>query len=113
MCLAASRRTIRKHRRVVAIQHTIQKTSRRRFIHIALSRVLVKDLVKCKCPIFDSLAGIGHDGSSIPLDGIMFGWIEYSVTKMSYCLLVVMMTRDFSQALVVNDLDDRSKALLS
>jgi len=89
-----------------------------------LCGVVVEDAVECEYLIFDFLA-IGDDGSREFLDGVVFGRVEYSgkgplsvltvslIRSLALALWGVMgMCGQYSQAPVIDDLDDGSDAAL-
>ena len=84
MCLAASCGTIRKHSRVVSVEHGIQQVLSGGLVDVVLGGILVKDLVKAKALILDALPSGGNDGLGETLDGVVFRRIEDSETRCQY-----------------------------
>ena len=93
MRLPTPRCAIRKHRSIVSVQHAVKQASSRRFVNVALGRVLIKDSIECEGLVLHSLPRIGHHGFGEARDGIVLWRVE-------------------DEAFVIDDLDDGSDAFL-
>ena len=86
MRLPTSRRPVGKHRRIVAVQDTIEQRPRAGLVDLALCYILVEDPVEAEFLIFDPPAA-GDDGAGELLDRIVFGRVEDSVVT---CIVSVL-----------------------